>query len=49
MFHPSAGAGLRYLTAVGPVRFDVGVPIQTDPRLDSLPSVAFQLTLGEAF
>jgi translocation and assembly module TamA len=49
LVHPTVGGGLRYRTPIGPIRFDVGVPLQTDPRLGSMPAVAFQLTLGEAF
>jgi outer membrane translocation and assembly module TamA len=48
-FHPTVGAGLRYMTVVGPIRLDVGVPLQEDSRLAPTPAVAFQLTLGEAF
>jgi translocation and assembly module TamA len=49
VFHPSVGAGVRYRTAVGPVRLDIGVPLQADPRIGDVPVVAFQLTFGEAF
>lgn len=50
--HPSLGFGLRYLTPVGSLRFDVGVRT-ADRSAAKLPwtSVpgAFHLTLGEAF
>jgi translocation and assembly module TamA len=48
-FHPSVGAGLRYQTAVGPVRLDIAVPLQDDPRLADVGPVSFHLTIGEAF
>jgi translocation and assembly module TamA len=40
------GAGLRYLTPVGPLRFDVAVPLQ--PRSGD-PTVAIYVGLGQAF
>ena len=40
------GAGVRYLTPVGPVRFDVAVPLQPE---DGDPSVAVYVGLGQAF
>lgn len=40
------GVGLRYLTAVGPIRFDVAVPLN---RSSVDPSVAFYVGLGQAF
>lgn len=40
------GAGLRYLTGFGPIRFDVAVPLQPDT---GDPSVAFYVGLGQAF
>lgn len=40
------GAGLRYLTPLGPVRLDVAVPL--DRRNDD-PSVAFYVGIGQAF
>jgi translocation and assembly module TamA len=42
----AAGAGLRFFTAVGPVRLDVGVPI--DPR-DSDDDFQFYISVGQAF
>nr|WP_308460448.1 autotransporter assembly complex family protein [Mesorhizobium sp. NBSH29] len=41
-----AGAGLRYYTALGPIRLDVAVPL--DPR-PADPSVAFYVGIGQAF
>jgi translocation and assembly module TamA len=48
-FHPTVGAGIRYQTGIGPLRFDVGVPLQGDSRIQPFSAVAFQFTLGEAF
>ncbi|WMS44727.1 autotransporter assembly complex family protein [Acuticoccus sp. MNP-M23] len=42
----AAGLGLRYNTGLGPLRFDVAVPL--DP-LDGDPNVAFYIGLGQAF
>jgi translocation and assembly module TamA len=40
------GLGLRYLTAIGPIRFDVGVPL--DRQKDD-PSFAIYIGFGQAF
>jgi translocation and assembly module TamA len=40
------GAGLRYLTGFGPIRLDVGVPL--DPRPGD-PDFAFYVGIGQAF
>jgi len=40
------GAGVRYLTPVGPLRLDVAVPLQPD---SGDPSVAIYVGLGQAF
>ncbi len=40
------GAGLRYLTPVGPIRLDVAVPLQPGP---GDPAVAVYVGLGQAF
>jgi outer membrane protein assembly complex protein YaeT len=49
----SVGGGLRLLTPVGPVRFDVGYRISDDPVLDSQVDFdsrwRFHLSLGQAF
>jgi len=37
---------LRYYTAIGPLRFDVAVPLERGPWD---PSVAFYVGLGQAF
>ncbi|MBA3520849.1 MAG: BamA/TamA family outer membrane protein, partial [Rhizobiales bacterium] len=41
-----AGLGVRYFTGLGPLRFDVAVPLT--PR-DEDASVAFYVGLGQAF
>ena len=41
-----AGAGVRYLTGLGPIRLDVAVPL--DPRPGD-PDVAFYVGIGQAF
>tara|TARA_R110002020_G_scaffold475558_1_gene710916 strand:+ start:31036 stop:32988 length:1953 start_codon:yes stop_codon:yes gene_type:complete len=40
------GAGLRYITGLGPIRFDVAVPLNRGP---TDPSVAFYVGIGQAF
>jgi translocation and assembly module TamA len=40
------GAGLRYITGLGPIRLDVAVPLDRRP---GDPSVAFYVGLGQAF
>jgi len=40
------GVGLRYHTGFGPIRFDVGVPLNPGP--DDNP-VAVYVSLGQAF
>ncbi|MEM1287958.1 MAG: autotransporter assembly complex family protein [Pseudomonadota bacterium] len=42
----SAGAGVRYITPLGPIRFDVGVPL--DPGPDD-PDFGLYLGIGQAF
>lgn len=43
----SAGAGLRYSTPVGPIRFDVAVPLNRRPHVD--PACQFYMSIGQAF
>ncbi|MEJ8574886.1 autotransporter assembly complex family protein [Microbaculum marinum] len=45
-FKVGAGLGLRYYTAIGPIRFDVAVPLERGPWD---PSVAFYVGLGQSF
>ncbi|HEX3758017.1 MAG TPA: BamA/TamA family outer membrane protein, partial [Kofleriaceae bacterium] len=51
----AVGGGLRLVTAIGPVRFDVGYRLnRTKPTLDNRnpdpgQSIAYHLTIGEAF
>jgi len=40
------GAGLRYFTGLGPIRFDVALPVNRGP---ADPSVAFYIGIGQAF
>lgn len=42
-----AGAGVRYYTGFGPLRFDVGVPLQGDENTDQ--SYQFYISIGQAF
>ena len=42
-----AGLGVRYKTGFGPIRVDVGVPLNRDPMFDS--PVAVYVSLGQAF
>lgn len=42
-----AGLGMRYKTGFGPIRIDVGVPLNRDPEFDS--PVAVYVSLGQAF
>ncbi len=41
-----AGAGVRYYTAIGPIRADIAVPLSHQPGSDSLE---FYIGIGEAF
>ncbi len=43
----SVGGGIRYFTAVGPLRFDVAFPLNKRSKLDS--SVQFYFSIGQAF
>lgn len=43
----SVGGGVRYFTAVGPLRFDVAFPLNKRAKLDS--SVQFYFSIGQAF
>ncbi len=45
-WYTGVGAGVRYLTPVGPLRVDVAVPLR---KISGDPSVAFYLGLGQAF
>ncbi|WP_271206144.1 autotransporter assembly complex protein TamA [Methylopila capsulata] len=42
-----AGVGLRYYTAIGPIRFDVATPIMGKTKND--PLVAFYVSVGQSF
>jgi translocation and assembly module TamA len=42
-----AGLGLRYYTAIGPIRFDVATPVMGKTKNDSL--VAFYVSVGQSF
>lgn len=43
----AAGLGFRYYTAVGPLRFDVAVPLDKRPNVDD--DFQFYISLGQAF
>lgn len=42
-----AGLGLRYYTAIGPIRFDVATPVVGRTKND--PRVAFYVSIGQSF
>ncbi|MET0312999.1 MAG: autotransporter assembly complex family protein, partial [Hansschlegelia sp.] len=42
-----AGVGLRYYTAIGPIRFDVATPLVGKTKNDSI--VAFYVSIGQSF
>jgi translocation and assembly module TamA len=42
-----AGLGMRYVTPIGPLRFDVGVPVNRRRRVDDLYQV--YISIGQAF
>lgn len=42
-----AGAGIRYFTDFGPIRFDVGVPLNNDENVDE--NFQFYISIGQAF
>ncbi|WP_261402527.1 autotransporter assembly complex protein TamA [Chenggangzhangella methanolivorans] len=42
-----AGLGLRYYTAIGPIRFDVAMPVVGRTKAD--PRVAFYVSIGQSF
>ena len=44
--YTSAGLGLRYFTAVGPIRLDVAFPLQ---RHEGTGAVAVYVSIGQAF
>ena len=44
--HAGTGLGVRYLTAIGPIRFDVGVPLN---RQKDDPPFAIYIGFGQAF
>jgi translocation and assembly module TamA len=41
-----AGAGIRYFTPIGPVRLDVGIPLE---RRDGDASFQVYVSIGQAF
>lgn len=43
----SLGTGLRYMTPIGPLRFDVAVPINPRPHID--PHFQIYFSIGQAF
>ena len=40
----AAGAGIRYFTPIGPIRFDVAVPLKQTGQL-----LQFYISIGQAF
>ena len=46
---PTAGAGLRYRTPIGPLRFDVGYRLLDPPEYRQLSRIGVHFSLSEAF
>lgn len=46
-FQWGAGAGFRYFTGVGPIRIDVGVPVNSRDGIDN--DFEFYISIGQAF
>ncbi|MGH8303510.1 MAG: BamA/TamA family outer membrane protein, partial [Steroidobacteraceae bacterium] len=46
VFRVGVGAGVRYYTSIGPIRFDVAIPTERGPRDDSFE---IYIGLGQAF
>ena len=46
---PSAGAGLRYKSPIGAIRFDGAYRFNTEPMFEKEPSMQFHFGLSEAF
>lgn len=47
-WHAGAGGGIRYQTPIGPMRFDVGMPLRRNASLPTSP-IQFYLGIGQAF
>jgi outer membrane translocation and assembly module TamA len=45
-FFTSVGAGLRFATPIGPLRLDVGVPLEKGP---GIPDYRLHFSVGHAF
>lgn len=48
-WHAGAGAGLRYITPVGPLRLDLAVPVQRNADMPSSRSLHIYVGIGQAF
>jgi translocation and assembly module TamA len=48
-WHAGAGVGLRYDTAIGPLRLDIAVPLRRNASAAGARGVQFYLGIGQAF
>lgn len=48
-WHSGAGVGLRYDTGLGPIRFDVGLPVTNGPGGSLLSRVQLYVGIGQSF